>query len=39
MPTTWTSLVFGLAARAALRPRLALDLVRTDKHLSAIGRN
>ena len=29
MPTTWTSLVFGLAARAALRPRLALDLVRT----------
>ena len=29
MPTTWTSLVLQLAARAALRPRLAVDLVRT----------
>jgi hypothetical protein len=29
MQTNWTSLVLRLAARAALRPRLALDLVRT----------
>lgn len=29
MRTTWTSLLLRLAARAALRPRLALDLART----------
>ena len=29
MQTTWASLVLRLAARAALRPRLAVDLVRT----------
>ena len=29
MSTTWTSLAVRLAARAALRPRLAVDLVRT----------
>ena len=29
MQRTWTSLVLRLAARAALRPRLALDLTRT----------
>jgi hypothetical protein len=29
MGTTWTSLVLRLAARAALRPRLGVDLVRT----------
>jgi hypothetical protein len=29
MSTTWTSLAIRLAARAALRPRLAVDLVRT----------
>ena len=29
MQTTWASLAIRLAARAALRPRLAVDLVRT----------
>ena len=29
MQTNWTSLVLGLAARASVRPRLAVDLVRT----------
>jgi hypothetical protein len=29
MSTTWASLAVRLAARAALRPRLAVDLVRT----------
>jgi hypothetical protein len=29
MSTTWTSLTIRLAAGAALRPRLAVDLVRT----------
>ena len=29
MRRTWTSLVLHLATRAALRPRLAVDLVRT----------
>jgi hypothetical protein len=29
MQMTWPSLVLRLAARAALRPRLAVDLVRT----------
>lgn len=29
MQRTWTSLVLHLATRAALRPRLAVDLVRT----------
>ena len=29
MQTTWASLVLRLAVRAALRPRLAVDLVRT----------
>jgi hypothetical protein len=29
MQTTWPSLLLRLAARAALRPRLAVDLVRT----------
>jgi hypothetical protein len=29
MASTWPGLTFRLAARAALRPRLAVDLVRT----------
>ena len=29
MPSTWLALALHLAARAALRPRLAVDLVRT----------
>jgi hypothetical protein len=29
MPSTWLSLTLRLAARAALSPRLALDLLRT----------
>ena len=29
MQRTWTSLALHLAARAAIRPRLAVDLVRT----------
>jgi hypothetical protein len=29
MPDTWSVLTLRLAARAAFRPRLALDLVRT----------
>ena len=29
MPDSWPALTFRLAARAALRPRLAVDLVRT----------
>jgi hypothetical protein len=29
MPTTWTALLAGLAWRALLNPRLALDLLRT----------
>ena len=29
MQTSWASLALHLAARAALRPRLALDLLRT----------
>jgi len=28
-PTTWSSLAFRLAGRAAVNPRLALDLLRT----------
>ena len=29
MPDTWSALALRLAARAAFRPRLAVDLVRT----------
>jgi hypothetical protein len=29
MPTTWSALTLQLAARAVLRPRLAVDLLRT----------
>jgi hypothetical protein len=29
MPTTWSALTLQLAARAALRPRLGVDLLRT----------